>query len=715
MSKQAIVIFFITIICVAACTPKATRLFNKAEKQFNQAEYQTAIENYKQSIAKGYKQGSVANYRIAEAFRRSNRIHEAESFYEKAVASKIDEEEAYFWYAQSLKSNGKYENARKQFQKYIAMGTNFDLVNRAKKEMQNIDVISEITKRQDQYEIKNIEQLNTAEAEYSPIISKGKLYFTTNRGVTQMHKATNTGFTDVWEFTFDGVGEFTGQGKALPEAINTTNAHEATPIFSRDGKTMYFSRGNTGNKKGSKDVDIYMAKQQGGIWGAPVLVPVSHDDSWDSSPALSADGRKLYFASNREGGNGGVDIYVSTIDSSGKWGNVKNLGSPVNTRGNDMFPYEDEKGNFYFSSDGHPSLGALDIFKVVKKKGQVTIENLGSPVNSSFDDFALFAKDTAQGFFSSNRPNGKGDDDIYEYNIFKKANYTVQGKTVTLDSGLVISEAYVTITKLNGDTVATVLSDKDGNFHFKAEPEQEYNVTAQREGFWAYADKYSTVGKTVSKDKLKPGINEISFDMKVEMKKKIKDEVIVIDNVYYDYDKWAIRPDAAVALNTVVKLMTDNPDINVELSSHTDERGSADYNRKLSQKRAESAVAYIISQGVANTRITAKGWGEDHPIVKNAKSEEEHQTNRRTEMKVTNITKPNLKIIRKGEENLIQSDASENGSEAERLQSDQQSTGNLPDITNPDVAPENTPAQPTPVPSSQEPAPAEQQSPSGKE
>lgn len=657
MNKQNIFIFLIAILLTASCTPKATRLFNKAEKQYEMAEYQTAIENYQEALAKGYKHGSVANYKIAESYRRSNRIHESESYYENAIAGNVDDEEAYFWYAFALKDNGKYENAKQQLQKYIAMGSNFDLVNRAKKELQNLQVISEIIAKKHEYTIHNIEQLNTENAEYSPFMSKGKLYFTTNRGVTEMYKATNTGFTDIWEFIFDGSAPFSGQAKALPGNINTQNAHEATAIFSRDGKTMYFSRGNTGSKKGPQDVDIYMSKLVNGEWSDPVMVPVSDPKAWDSSPALSRDGKKLYFASNREGGNGGVDIYVSTIDSTGNWGNVKNIGTPINTRGNDMFPYEDKNGIFYFSSDGHPSLGALDLFKVVKsEEGKVTIENMGKPVNSSYDDFAIYVIDSAQGYFSSNRPDGKGDDDIYEYSIYKKAIYVVKGVTVTQEKPeQLIADATVTIL-LNDDTVAVVKSDKDGNFTFPAEPEKEYQIKAEKEGYMVYDDLYSTVGKTVKKEDLTPGDNEIDLDLKVEMIKKKEDVVVVIPNVYYDFDKWDIRPDAAIALNDVVKFLTNNPDIKIELSSHTDERGSATYNRNLSQKRAQSAVDYIVSKGIAADRITAKGYGEDKPIIKNAQTEEEHQVNRRTEMKVTNITDPNMKVIQEGHEELIQSE-----------------------------------------------------------
>ncbi len=656
MNKRNIVIFFVALLAVAACTPKAAKLFSKGEKEYNMAAYQTAIENYKQAIAKGYHEGSVANYRIAEALKKSNRIHEAEQYYAKAVNSNLKEDEAVFWYAYSLKANGKYENAKEQFKRYIAQGSNFDLVNRAKREVENIEAISHILENPAEYEVRNLEELNTSYAEYSPFMSKGKLYYTSNKGITKMHTANNTGFTDIFEFIFDGVDRFSGQAKPLPNQINTNDAHEATPIFSKDGKTMYFSRGNTGNKKGRKEVDIYMSRLQNGVWSEPELLPFCGETSWDSSPALSPDGKKLYFASNRDDkdAQGGIDIYVATIDSTGKWGNVRNLGAPVNTRGNDMFPYIDDFGNFYFSSDGHPTLGSLDIFKIAEdENGDMVIKNLGRPINSPYEDFALYAIDSVTGYFSSNRPEGKGDDDIYEYNAYKNAIYVVQGVTVSEDSNLVISNALITITNMQGDTVARITSDENGKFTYPAEPEQEYNVTASREGFLFYESKFSTVGKTVDKKKLKPGDNEVVIEQTIAMKRKAVGIVFVIDNVYYDFDKWDIRPDAEISLNTVVDFLQKNPDINIELSSHTDERGAAKYNRDLSQKRAQSAVNYIISKGIDAERIVAKGYGKDKPLIRNAQTEEEHQKNRRTEVEVTNISDPNIKIIKKGEEDLL--------------------------------------------------------------
>jgi peptidoglycan-associated lipoprotein len=654
----------------------ATKSFTKGKAKFDQAEYQPAIENFKQALAKGAP-GGPSNYYIAESYRRSNRIQDAEPYYKAAVESKTTEEEAYFWYAYALKSTGNYEAAENQFNDYLKLGTNFDYINRAKNELENLKVLNEIVNKKNFYEIQNMADLNTADAEYSPVIFDNKLYFTTSRGAEKMHMATGTGFTDIYEYIFDGITKTSGQARRLPDLINTNDAHEATPTFSKDGNTMIFSRGNTGSKKGGQDVDIYISTKVDGLWTTPTLMPISDPNAWDSSPWLSENGKSLFFSSNREGGKGGTDIYKATMDASGVWGNVTNVGTPINTRGNEQFPYLSKEGKFFFSSDGHPSLGALDVFVVGKDaKGNFKIENVGRPVNSSYDDFGIFYVDTLNGYVSSNRPGGKGDDDIYTFynNIVYNVHYILNGLTlfqdkITYPQEHILTNARVKIVNANGDTLTTLFSDSLGRFKYEVKPEENYKFFVSKEGYATEEVHFSTVGKTVPKEKLKPGENESLMEVKIVLPKKEKGITLVIDNIYYDFDKADIRPDAAIELYKIVEFMSNNPDIKVELSSHTDSRGSALYNRKLAQRRADSAVAYIIKKGIAKERITAKGYGEDKPLTVimedgtktiytedyinklPSKDEQEaaHQKNRRTEMTITNISDPNIKVKKKGE------------------------------------------------------------------
>ena len=645
----------IALIFVFSCTPKATKYFNAGKKNFEQAEYQFSIENFQQALSKGAP-ANDCNYYIAEAYRRSNRMQESEPYYKKAIDGGTSEEDAYFYYGYALKSIGNYEGAASQFKNYINIGTNFDLINRAKAELKNLQVINDIISKKSYYKVFNIDKLNTEESEYSPVFFNDKLYFTSSRGADKMHAATNTGFTDVYEYIFDGTDRFSGQARRLPDVINTHDAHEASAIFTKDGKTMIFSRGNNGTKKGAQDVDLYTSSLQAdGTWSEAVPLAINDPKAWDSCPAFSQDGTILYFASNRENGMGGVDIYKATKDASGQWGNVTNIGAPVNTKGGELFPYESPEGVFYFSSDGHPSLGSLDLFKTKKEDGKVVVENLGRPVNTSYDDFAIFYKDTITGYFSSNRPGGKGDDDIYEFqdeSKFKFAHYIVDVTSLFKDSTEVLLEnTVVKLVNEKGDTLITTTTDSLAKYKKEIEP-GKYTLVGSKDGYLTQTVEFLV--EKVPNSQLKVGDNDIVVPVRVVLNRKaVGYPEIVINNIFYDYDKATIRPDAALELNKIVELLKNNPDVKIELGSHTDARGSDKYNQVLSQRRAQSAVDYIISKGIAKDRIKAKGYGESKPIVQNATTDEDHQRNRRTSIRITEIGKSNVKIINTGEDKGI--------------------------------------------------------------
>lgn len=657
LTKIRFSLIVVAVLSLAvACTPKATKYLNKGKAQFNQAEYQFAIENLQQALSYGTPAGE-ANFLIAESYRRSNRIHESEKYYQKAVEEKVPDEDAYFYYAFALKSNGNYEGAASQFQNYIKVGTNFDFINRSKNELQNIKILSEIANKKSVYKITNVEGLNTDAAEYSPFVFDQVLYFTSSRGVDKMHAATGTGFTEIYKYVFDGSNRFSGQAQKLPDgAINTLDAHEANAIITKDGNTMIFARGNDGSKKGQQDVDLFQSvRQPDGTWGVATMLTISSPEAWDACPALSPDEKTLYFASNREGGNGGVDIYKATKNADGVWDAVENMGTPINTRGNDMFPYETKEGVFHFSSDGHPSIGALDFFIVKKEDGVVKIENMGSGINTSYDELGLFYTDSMTGYFASNRPNGKGDDDIYEFideSKIKTARYVLDG-TVFEDSlgkkQTLLPGSLVVILNEKGDTVKTLTTDSEGKFRAELDPETKYRVIASKQPGHLTEEIEVIMPKVLYKD-LKPGDNEIVHQVKIILPLKAMNLEFAIDNIYYDYDKWDIRPDAAIELFKVVEFMRLNPDVSIELGSHTDARGSATYNRNLAQKRAQSAVNFIVSKDIDKDRISAKGYGEDKLVIKDAKTEEEHQHNRRTTVRITGISEEKIKVINKGEE-----------------------------------------------------------------
>jgi peptidoglycan-associated lipoprotein len=648
---------FALAFIIFSCTPKATKYMNKGKVDFEEAEYQFAIENFQTALSKGAP-ANDCNYYIAESYRRSNRIHESEQYYKKAVDGGTNEEDAYFYHAMAMKANGNYEGATSQFKNYINIGTNFDLINKAKNELANLKVINDIISKKSYYKVYNIDKLNTEDAEYSPYFYNDKLYFTSSRGADKMHAATNTGFTDIYEYIFDGTDKFSGQARRLPEEINSVDAHEASCVFTDNGKTIIFSRGNNGSKKGAKDVQIYMSKiGDDGKWSEAVPIEAINDvNAWNSCPALSKDGKTLYFSSNRENGYGGADIYKSVLDANGVWSTPVNMGAPINTKGSEWFPYVSPEGVFYFSSDGHPTLGAMDLFRVKTVDGKAVVENLGTPTNTSYDDFAIFYKDSTIGYFTSNRPGGKGDDDIYEFldeSKIKFAHYILDLTSVyKRDSAeTILDQTTVKIVSDKGDTIATVSTDSVGKYKKELEPGM-YKLVASKDGY--LTDTKDVTLSKVSNEQLKAGDNDIITSVKVELKKKIVDSTgtepeWVVHNIYYDYDKADIRPDAAIELNKLVEFLKLNPDIRIELGSHTDERGSDKYNLALSQRRAQSAVNYIISKGISKDKITAKGYGESKLKIKNAQTEEEHQINRRTTFRITGVDKK-VKVVNPDEE-----------------------------------------------------------------
>lgn len=657
MNKLIYVSVLALAIAVSNCTPKATKYLNKGKQDFEEAEYQFAIENFQTALSKGAT-ANDCNYYIAEAYRRSNRIHESEQYYKKAIDGGTTEEDAYFYHAMAMKSNGNYEGATNQFKNYINIGTNFDLINKAKAELANLKVISDIISKKSYYKVYNVEKLNTEDAEYSPYYYNDKLYFTTSRGADKMHAATNTGFTDIYEYIFDGTDKFSGQARRLPDEINSVDAHEASCVFTDNGKTMIFSRGNNGSKKGAKDVQIYMSKiGADGKWTEAVPIDAINDvNAWNSCPALSKDGKTLYFSSNRENGNGGADIYKSLLGADGNWGTPVNIGAPINTKGNEWFPYISPEGIFYFSSDGHPTLGAMDLFRVkIGEDGKQVVENLGTPTNTSYDDFAIFYKDSTVGFFTSNRPGGKGDDDIYEFldeSKIKFAHYILDLTSVFKNdtNETILSNTVVKIVNEKGDTLATISTDDAGKHRRELDP-ASYKLIASKDGYLTDVKQVTLV--KVSNEQLKAGDNDIVTTAKVELKKKeitVGPGEFIIHNIYYDYDKADIRPDAALELNKLVEFLKLNPDIKIELGSHTDERGSDKYNQALSQRRAQSAVNYLISKGIPKTHVTAKGYGESKLKIKNAQTEDEHQTNRRTTFRITSIDTKKIKVINPDEE-----------------------------------------------------------------
>jgi len=651
---RSLIVLFVLFVALSSCSPS-----KKAKKAFRLGKYQTAIDLYKKLLANN-PNNREANFFVAESYRNSNRLKEAEAYYAKGGGRGIDPDTVSFYYAQALKSNGKYDEAAKQLDELIKSTDNNALKDRAQAERNGLEYISKLNEKSSYFKIKNLELINTPASEYSPVYQGGELYFTSSRGDGKVYEAEGKPFTDLYKVVTKGANVDIATLTKLP-AVNEDVRNEGCITFSPDGKTMVFAKGNSEKKKGGgADVDLYISRFRNNVWSEPIpinintqfkneLDPDARNFSWDSSPSFSPDGRTLYFASNRKGGYGGTDLYSAQMDSRGRFTRVRNLGPEINTPGDEIFPYVAEDAKLYFSSDGHPGFGGLDLFVVKRANGKTVIENLGQPVNSTGDDFGIFLFRPDRGFFTSNRDGGKGDDDIYTFvnedpNL-KVVNYYLQGITYTPDKDgklQVLGNTKVSLIDGKGDVMQDYTTGNDGKFLFRVYENEDYNLIGETDGYLVKRQSYTMRGKNVDPSTLKELLTNITLDTLLVLDKIVIDKAIVLENIYYDFNKYNIRPDAAKELDKMVQLLIDNPEIKIELSSHTDSIDDVEYNQTLSQRRAESAVTYIVQHGISPDRIVPKGYGESRPIARNTNPDGTdnpagRQKNRRTEFKILEV------------------------------------------------------------------------------
>jgi len=653
--RNNLIFIYILIFILAGCS-----VYKKAEKKFEQGEYDVAIDYYKKVIDQQDEETPQSLYKTAEAYRLSNRLEIATPYYKAAIEAGYTNPEAYYYYARGLKANSNYEKAREVLEQAffdVEDGTTKDLI---RTELDNLDDIDEILEDSSLYTVNNLKALNTPAAEYAPFYQNNYLYFTSTRNKDRIYKATGDGFSDLYKIKTKGARVDTTTTKALPDVINWTNTNEGSIAITSDGRTMIFAKGNTGKRKGANDVNLYITRYRNKRWSEPRLMAINDPNSWNSTPAFSADNRTLYFSSNRDGGFGGLDLYSATVNSRGRWGNVRNLGGRINTAEDEMFPSSSQDGKLHFSSNGHPGLGKLDLFTAERKGGKIIIKHLGAPMNSNKDDFALYLFAPDRGFFSSDREGGEGRDDIYTFKNedpnLKIVNYFLAGTTTTRNQNnqeVTLPGAQVRFFSSDSVLIGEVLTAQDGKFNFRISEEEDYFIIADKANYFTTRKLFSTKGKSLDKTKLTDLVTNKVFETKILMEEIILDKAFELENIYYDFDSANIRVDAALELDKLVTILEDNPPIKIELSSHTDSRGEPSYNQDLSKRRAESAVAYIISQGIDAERIQARGYGESRLIIKDAETEEEHETNRRTEFKVTEYDKEIARQIREAEDALF--------------------------------------------------------------
>ncbi len=599
-------------------------------------------------------------FMIAECYRLNSETESAEKWYKTAFTLNDDPRSQYL-YGSMQKSNEKYTEAAATFTEYLKQSP-FD--DQARSEVEACNMAQQWKNSASGTTITNVEALNSPAYDYAPVFfGKNDLVFTSDRSAAagnDIYGWTGEKFSDLFLSSKDDKGNF-GAPVPFSEVLNSPY-NEGASCFSKDFTECYFTRCGS-NQTDNDYCKIYYSYKTDDSWSDPQSIQVFNDSSNVSQPFLSADGKELYIAADVDGGYGGKDIYVLTKTAEG-WGNPLNLGPNVNTTGEETFPYLAEDGKLYFASNGQMGMGGLDIFSASRIKNQWgNVQNLKSPVNSGADDLAIMFekvnpkdqyKIKSQGFFVSNRPGGKGHDDIYHFTEEKVKVYLVSGDVVEkifekennpnsrITGYMPLAAIDVTVNMLDekGNPVPksqqVIKADKNGAFRFKAEAEKIYRVSASKPEYFSKSETASTMGFTVI-DK-----DTVTATVRILLDRIYKNVQVNLSNIYYDYNKANIREDAAKVLDTLVVLLHENPAVQVEIGSHTDSRGKDAYNLRLSQARAQSVVDYLVLNGIDPLRLTAKGYGETQPVngcINGVKcTEEQFQENRRTTFKVLSDT-----------------------------------------------------------------------------
>ena len=611
-----------------------------ADKKYEQYAYIDAIKTYERIAKKGYKSEKMFK-KLGNSYYFNAELELAGKWYDELFSMTQDVEPEYFYrYSHTLKVTGHYAKADEMLLKFSEKS---GADSRAKLFNTNRNYLSEIKANSGRYKIEDA-GINTKYSEYGGAYYGNKLIFTSARDTgflfQRKHKWSNQYFTKL--YATEMVTDTT-----LGTPVKFANKiripfHEATPIFTKDGQTMYFTQNNylKGKKReNAKKITffkIYKAKLIDKEWSNVEELPFDSDNYSVGHPALSPDEKTLYFASDMPGTKGQSDIFKCIIDEDGNYGIPENLGSKINTEGRESFPFISEENELYFASDGHPGLGGLDIFvvEIAKDGSYKKIKNIGEPANSSDDDFGfLINSETRRGFLTSNREGGKGSDDIYQFLETKslKCNQELYGIVTDLESGNILSNAKVSLFDAKFKLLTTYLSDINGHYNFEVDCENDYYIRAEKVEYTTFEKRINILNET--------GKTEIPIQLEKTIKEvKNGDDLAKtfgIKIIYFDLDKSNIREDAAIELEKILDVMVENPTIKINIKSHTDSRASFEYNDQLSERRAKSTLEWLVKNGIDTGRLTAKGYGERQLVNKCSDdvpcSEDEHQANRRSE------------------------------------------------------------------------------------
>ncbi len=618
----------------------------KADKHYLLYEYALAIPLYEKIVEKERRGYEEAIPKLADCYRRINEFEQAEHWYAKAIKATDVAPITYFNYGQVLRVNEKYDLAAVQFRKFANLQPD-DL--RGNLYAGYCDSVVLLDESDLTFEIRNMDTLNSPYEEFSPVYYKDGIVFTSNKVTDPSKKRDRWAGAAYFHFLYSEY--MTKVFTEFPEFKHSSDVfttldngyHAATCSFDDDFSVMYFTQ--TDRERVKKDEEhirtnilkIFSSKKEKGKWRSEEPFYLNNDKFSVSHPSINSDGTRIYFASDMPGGFGETDIYVCVREADSSWSAPINLGPSVNTVGKEQFPSIHNDTILYFASDGHFGYGGFDIVeaKRISDAKWEYVRTFPAPLNSSYDDFGLvFDETNERGLFCSNRKGGHGGDDIYAFTMDyvepEKAPLSVTLKVKEKASLEPIPQA--TFFLLNGKTneVTILESNPFGIGITPVDPSTPYQVKAMKEGYLVDCMSFYVGEEEVPevRDLLLPAF--------------VLNEVFEVKNIYYDFDKAYIRPDAEVELMNVVDVLRENP-INVELGSHTDCRGNDAYNEALSQRRADSAVAWIVKRGISPDRITARGYGEYQLTNRCSNgvpcSKEEHQANRRTEIKITSVVK----------------------------------------------------------------------------
>lgn len=648
--NRSIIVFFFCLLGWSSSMAQSGA--NRAEDSYEKYAYIDAIKLYERIASRG-KADANSYMKLGNAYYFNGQYDHANKWYSQLFTEYGNEEidaEYYYRYAETLKNTGDTTQADKYFDRYAQMiaGRRSMLIREQR------DYMSEIQSNSGRYNNIQPIEVNSPSSDYGSTIYNNQLLFATARDTgnftKRIHTWTGDYHTSIFAADINEDGSLSNAQRYSSGISSKYN--ESTPVITKDGKTMYFTRNNYDGSRGydhkrSTLLKIYRAtKDDNGKWCDIEEIAINSDEYSTAHPMLNAEETVMYFVSDRPGGFGSSDLWRVAITEDG-FGTPQNLGANINTEGRETFPFLATDNVLYFSSDGRPGLGGLDVFAVkIKSDGTYTdIQNVGSPINSEWDDFGyIIDAKTQQGFFSSNRKGDQGNDDIYRFNedqsLRLECLQNLEVKVIDAETGKVIDGAMMTV--FDGFQKPKKQANQSTNGYTRMLTDEECDIFYRVQ---ASADDYLTNEAGVTLAQNAEGVTQLEIALEPEKIKVVKGDDLFkkfnLNPIYFDLDKSTIRPDAAEELVKILAVLEEYPTMVIDIRSHTDSRATHAYNDRLSDRRAQSTRQWLIDQGISPSRLTAKGYGERQLINECADgvqcTDEEHQANRRSEFIVVDL------------------------------------------------------------------------------